>query len=78
VPLDGRSILLAGGYTDSGFTASTLLYDTAADEYRPAPPLPLAVAGMVLVRGHEGVLAIGGEHRMRARTPRVLFAAMPR
>ena len=40
-----RSILLFGGYTDSGFTSEVLLYDIQSDTYKRLKPMPLGLAG---------------------------------
>jgi hypothetical protein len=83
VALNGRSILLAGGYTasqdeakkhgpDYGFTPASWIYDTELDTYAPIEPLPLPVAGMELVIHGNTVFGIGGEDRMRGRSNRLL------
>lgn len=84
VAWDSRYIALAGGYvatqaeaqgkpTDFGFSGDVLLYDTVADEYRQVGSLPLPCAGPVMVRLGDGIVAIGGEERMRSRTAQVLW-----
>ena len=44
-----RSILLFGGYTDSGFTSEVLLYDIQSDTYRRLKPMPLGLVGVEFV-----------------------------
>lgn len=86
--LDDRHILLAGGYTatqaeaagkpaDFGFTAAVWLYDTQTDTYREASALPYATSGVELVVQASTIFAMGGEHRMRDRSNRLLVAPMP-
>ena len=72
VKLSDAAIALFGGYTDSGFTAETLVYDIASDAYRPAAPLPLAAAGIEFLPRGDRILALGGEDRMKSRSARVL------
>lgn len=85
VAVDSRYILVGGGYvaspaeaagkpTDFGFSADAFLYDTKEDVYHPVDPMPLASTGLALVSVRRGVLAIGGEHRMRERSPKVFWA----
>lgn len=80
--LDGRHILIAGGYIASqeeakgkdagyGFTNAVLIYDAETDRYRHAAPLPHAIAGPALVKAGGLVWAMGGEDRMRSRTASV-------
>lgn len=84
VAWDSRYIVLAGGYvatqaeaqgkpTDFGFSGEVLVYDTVADEYKRAGTLALACAGPALLRVGDGILAMGGEERMRSRTAQVLW-----
>ena len=81
--IDNRHIVLYGGYSASpqeaagkgpefGFTADVLVYDTETDNYEQVGQGPLAAAGVELLY-HSGVLfGVGGEHRMRGRSDRLL------
>ena len=40
-----RSILLFGGYTDSGFTSEVLLYDIQSDTYKRLKSMPVGLSG---------------------------------
>ncbi len=84
-----RYILLAGGYTatqaeavgkpvDFGFTSDVWVYDTQADSYSNAGSLPFATAGIELVPHSGTIFGVGGEHRMRDRSNRLLAATIPR
>ena len=88
VAWDSRYILLAGGYAasqaeaagkpvDFGFSGAVHIYDTVKDEYQTSASLPLACAGLALVRLSDGLVAMGGEDRMRARSSQVLWG-MPK
>jgi N-acetylneuraminic acid mutarotase len=72
VPLDDRYILLAGGYTDSGFSSAVYVYDSRDGQYRSDASLPLPVMGMELLRRGSALWGIGGEDKNRSRTARVL------
>jgi N-acetylneuraminic acid mutarotase len=71
-------ILIVGGYTDSGFISDALIYDVNADRYLPSSPLPLPASNVSLVRLGQSILAIGGEDRMKGRTPRVFEGILDR
>ena len=88
VALDGRRILLAGGYIatqaegegkagDFGFTPDAYIYDTCVDQYSRVSALPLAASGIALLKRANQMIAIGGEDRMRGRTDRVFLARVP-
>ena len=66
VSLDEQNIYLAGGFTEA-FTTEAFFYDTKANTYRPAKPLPYA-AMVTLVRSGDYVYCVGGEDRMKSRT----------
>lgn len=66
VSLDEQNIYLAGGFTDA-FRTEAFLYDTKADTYRPAKPLPYA-AMVTLVRSGDHLYCLGGEDKMKSRT----------
>jgi hypothetical protein len=69
--MDRDRILLAGGYT-SDFTNEVWIYDIRQDRYNHAGPLPFAVSGIDLIF-HDGlILTLGGEDRMRSRSPRFI------
>jgi N-acetylneuraminic acid mutarotase len=72
VSVDRRHILLAGGYTDSGFSAAAYLYDIEDGQYRPATSLPLPVMGMELLARGRTVWGVGGEDKNRSRTSRLI------
>jgi N-acetylneuraminic acid mutarotase len=67
VALDDHHIYLAGGYGEKGFTSEGFIYDSRADEYRPALPLPTAT-GTHLVRVGDFVYFLGGEDRPKHRS----------
>jgi N-acetylneuraminate epimerase len=71
VAYGARSIYLFGGYTDSGFTADVLQYDTEADTYRPLKPMPVGLAGIEFVLNGRILYGAGGEDRMRSRSARL-------
>ena len=85
--VDDGYIVLYGGYTATqqeaagqgpgfGFSAAALVSDIQADSYLEAGLGPLAAAG-VEVLYHAGVIfAVGGEQRMRARSDRLMTAAV--
>jgi N-acetylneuraminic acid mutarotase len=66
-----RSILLFGGYTDTGFTSEVLLYDLQSDTYKRLKPMPLSLAGVEFVLNGRTIYGAGGEDRMRSRSARV-------
>src|SRR6185312_2536711 len=72
VGIDKRHILLAGGYTASGFSAAVYLYDIEDGQYRPANSLPFPVMGMELLARDGIVWGLGGEDKNRSRTPRLI------
>jgi N-acetylneuraminic acid mutarotase len=72
VAVDRLHILLAGGYTDSGFSAAAYLYDIEDGQYRAATSLPLPVMGMELLARGRTVWGIGGEDKNRSRTARLI------
>jgi N-acetylneuraminate epimerase len=87
VPWDSRYILLVGGYVatqaeatgksaDFGFSGDVHVYDTVTGRYIQAGALPLPCAGLALLRSENGVFAIGGEQRMRARSAQFLWGAI--
>ena len=67
-----RSILLFGGYTDSGFTSEVLLYDIQSDTYKRLKPMHLGLAGIEFVSNGHAIYGAGGEDRMRSRSARFL------
>ena len=85
--LDDRYVLLCGGFTaseeeaagkaaDFGFSSEVLAYDVEKGTYTKLAPLPLAAADIEVVI-HDGVLyGLGGEHRMRDRTPQLVAAKL--
>lgn len=72
VRVDKRHILLAGGYTVSGFSAAAYLYDVEEGQYRPITPLPFPVMGMEMLMHDGTVWGLGGEDKNRSRSPRVI------
>ncbi len=88
IALDRTHILLAGGYTatqdeaklhgpEFGFTPAALLYDTARDRYTTIAPLPIAAAGIELVRAHRKIFGIGGEDKARSRSALLMELQLP-
>jgi N-acetylneuraminic acid mutarotase len=82
VALDGQRILLVGGYAasqqeaegkpaDYGFSSDALIYDAVTDRYLPTTSLPVAAATIGLVNSGPRIYAVGGEDRMKGRSPRV-------
>jgi N-acetylneuraminic acid mutarotase len=72
VALDGRHILIAGGYRNDTveFVADAFVFDVETRLYAPAAPLPYA--GMVgLVKSGEWLYCLGGEDRKKHRTDAV-------
>ncbi len=67
-----RSIVLFGGYTDSGFTSEVLLYDVQSNTYRRLKPMPVALLGVEFVLNDRIIYGAGGEDRMRSRSARLL------
>lgn len=66
--LDGRHVMIAGGY-GGGFLDKVWLYDAQSDDYVPCPSLPLPVCTMASgVAGDWTVYLAGGEDAMRRRT----------
>jgi N-acetylneuraminic acid mutarotase len=65
--LNNRHILIAGGYTDR-FSADCLIYDIETDRYSKTLPLPHGVMPS-LVRAGKYVYCIGGEDKMKHRSP---------
>jgi len=74
IALDNHRVLIAGGYR-SDFSADVVIYDATLDRYTNAPSLPLAAANVTLIRSANKIFALGGEDRMKSRTPRA-FAAI--
>ena len=72
IAYDDLSILLFGGYKDSGFTSEVLLYDVQSDTYRKLKPMPLGLAGVEFVLNDRTIYGAGGEDRMRSRSARFL------
>lgn len=80
VSLGGNRILIAGGYGETGaaqdvvpgFVREVWIYSTDSDTYERGAPLPFGVSGIALARYGAGIVAVGGEDRMRGRSPRVL------
>ena len=72
VPIDRRHILLAGGYTDSGFSAAVYLYDIEDGQYRLAASLPFPVMGMEMLARDRTIWGLGGEDKNRSRSARVI------
>jgi N-acetylneuraminic acid mutarotase len=64
---DDRHILIAGGYTDR-FSADCFIYDTKADRYSNTLSLPYT-AMVNLVRAGDFVYCVGGEDKMKHRSP---------
>ncbi len=82
-----RYVLLFGGYTasareaagkpaDFGFSSTVLAYDIERDVYTELAPMPMAVSEMPMIPAGNVIFGIGGEHRMRGRTPRLLAARL--
>lgn len=67
-----RSILLFGGYTDSGFSSEVLLYELQSYTYKRLKPMPLGLAGIEFVLNGRTIYGAGGEDRMRSRSARLL------
>jgi N-acetylneuraminic acid mutarotase len=67
VALDDHHIYLAGGYGEKGFMTEGYIYDTRADSYQPALPLPTP-NGTHFVRVGDFVYAVGGEDRPKHRS----------
>jgi len=78
VALDNRYILLAGGYSEGGFSRRCFLYDSEADVYHDVADLPLGLSGPAILRVGEFVYVCGGEPQMRERSPLVLRARIMR
>lgn len=87
VALDGRRILLAGGYRatqneaegkppEFGFSSEVYVYDTRMDQYLKVSALPFAASGIALLKRGDQLMAMGGEDRMRGRTDRVLLTSV--
>jgi len=87
--VEDRLVYLFGGYDASaeeaqgkgpefGFSRDVWVYDIAADQYRPATPSTLAVAGSDFFLYGDTFYSAGGEHRMRGRTARTVSARMVR
>ena len=72
VAVDDHRILLVGGYTASDFSNHGWIYNSEKDSYEPSTPLPFAASGIALVARGQSIFALGGEDRMRSRTPRVI------
>jgi len=72
VSIDKRHVLLAGGYTASGFSAAVYLYDIEDGQYSPASSLPFPVMGMEMLARDGTVWGLGGEDKNRSRTPRLI------
>ena len=70
--IEDRSILLFGGYTASSFSADVLVYDTAADTYKPSTPMPVPLLGVEFVMSGRTLYGAGGEDRMRGRSARLM------
>ena len=86
--IDSHRILLVGGYIAStaeaasqgptfGFSDRVWIYDTDLDRYEPAGALPFAVAGIAIAAQGNAFYAMGGEDRMRGRSPRLLKGIIP-
>lgn len=82
VALNGRYILIAGGYNksreeaagrpaDFGFSADAAFYDIEQDRYVPTGSLPVPLSGLELLKAGDTIFGLGGEDRMRGRTARV-------
>jgi N-acetylneuraminic acid mutarotase len=80
IPLDGRRILIVGGYGDhatpqdagSAFSHDVWIYDVASDAYEQAPAFPFGISGIGLARYDSGIVGVGGEDRIRGRSLRVV------
>lgn len=79
VPLDGRHVLLIGGYTNStaGFTDAEYVYDTVEDRYEPAVAFPVPIMGMAVLQHGGSIWALGGEDKARHRSARMFEAKLP-
>jgi len=75
IALDDHRVLLAGGY-HGDFSAAVLIYDATLDRYSEAPSLPLAAANVTLIRSMNKIFSLGGEDRMKCRTPRAFTAIL--
>jgi N-acetylneuraminic acid mutarotase len=64
--IDGKSILLLGGYTDA-FSAEIYRYDVATSSYSPAGRLPHAIADAKYVAIGGKLYSAGGEPEMKVR-----------
>jgi N-acetylneuraminic acid mutarotase len=72
----GRYIILLAGYSTT-FHNEVLLYDTTADAYTPAAPLPLATVLPGVALDGRTLYIAGGEPKAKQRTPRVFRAELP-
>jgi N-acetylneuraminic acid mutarotase len=72
VTLDDRYVYIAGGYRDDpeGFTDAAFLFDTKAETFHPAPPLPYRAMVSLVVVG-DNLYCIGGEDAKKHRTDAV-------
>jgi len=79
VALSSHELLVVGGYTDStsGFSDAAFIYDTVADRYTPATPLPMSVMGMEMVAHAGSIWALGGEDKPRHRNDRLFETKLP-
>ena len=70
--LDGRRILLAGGYKNDAeeFTDEAFVYDINTGKYTPTQPLPYK-AMVSLVKVGDWIYCLGGEDRKKHRTDAV-------
>jgi N-acetylneuraminic acid mutarotase len=86
---EDRYVLLFGGYTaseeeaagkptDFGFAATVLAYDVTTGNYTEMASLPLPVSEMEMLIQGDQIFGIGGEHRNRDRTARLVAARLRR
>jgi hypothetical protein len=64
-PLDGRHVLLGGGFKDD-FVNDQFIYDTQTGAYSPATPLPYRAMANYLKVG-DALYWIGGEDKQKHR-----------
>ena len=76
--LDGRYVLLAGGYKDDGLTNECFLYDATENRYSPLPPLATAAMLVGLIKAGDFIYAAGGEDRAKHRSDAVYRSPISR
>jgi hypothetical protein len=75
VATDERRIYLLGGY-GSSFSADVLVYDTQADTYQHAAPLPAPLMAIPFARDGRRLYGAGGEDRPRGRSARMVVGEL--